>query len=85
MENRKVRLLFFSVLQDIAGGERLEFELPSDPCDVGEVLAELFERFAGLRAWEDRLLVAVNCAYARREDLVRAGDEVAIMPPVQGG
>jgi len=33
----------------------------------------------------DTLAFAVNGEYARMEDLVTPGDEVAVLPPVSGG
>ena len=36
-------------------------------------------------AWPDNLLAAVNMEYARPDQPVRDGDEVAFFPPVTGG
>jgi molybdopterin converting factor small subunit len=81
----KARVLFFSVLQDIAGkGDHL-IELPGGEGRVGDLLAAVFEKWPALREWDPSLLIAVNHAYARRDDPLPDGAEVAIMPPVQGG
>lgn len=81
----KARVLFFSVLQDIAGRGEHPIELPGDEARVGDLLAAVFEKWPALREWDRSLLIAVNHAYARREDPLPAGAEVAVMPPVQGG
>jgi len=79
-----VRVLFFSLLRDLAGTDRLALELPA-PSNLGDAVALLRERFPSLGAWEGRLLLAVNGEYADRATELADGDEVAVMPPVQGG
>ena len=38
-----------------------------------------------MEVWDERLLLAVNAEFANRDSVLREGDEVALMPPVQGG
>lgn len=80
----KVTVLFFSVLREIAGTDRIEWEI-ADRANLGELVADLEAHFPGLAAWDGRLLLAVNGEYADRSTPIAAGDEVALMPPVQGG
>jgi len=80
----KVTVLFFSVLREIAGTDRIEWETSEDAA-LGELVASLSERFPGLAGWQGRLLLAVNGEYAGPATPLSAGDEVALMPPVQGG
>ncbi|MAS94230.1 MAG: hypothetical protein CMO55_13620 [Verrucomicrobiales bacterium] len=80
-----VRLLFFSVLQDLTGTESMEVNLPDQGLKVRELLDMVIESFPGLEAWKTRLLIAVDCEYADLEQVVKPGSEVALMPPVQGG
>lgn len=80
----KVTVLFFSVLREIAGTDRIEWEA-GDHATLGELVADLQSRYPGLAAWEGRLLLAVNGEYSDRAMPIADGDEVALMPPVQGG
>ena len=48
-------------------------------------LEAVYGRFPALREWDAKMLVAVNCEYSARDFAVKDGDEVALMPPVQGG
>lgn len=80
----KVTVLFFSVLREIAGTDRIEWEIFAG-ATLGELVADLESRYPGLAAWEGRLLLAVNGEYADRAKPIADGDEVALMPPVQGG
>lgn len=86
-----VRVLFFSQLRDVCGTDELDFELEGLPRatavgqSVGDLLSVLYDRFEGLGKWDTRILVAVNQEYAERGQVLQSGDEVAVMPPVQGG
>ena len=79
-----VKVLFFSLLRDLAGTNQLVLELPV-PSTLGDAVDRLGERFPSLAAWDGRLLLAVNGEYADRATGLADGDEVALMPPVQGG
>lgn len=80
-----VRLLFFSVLQDLAGGESMDMKVPDDGIVLRDLLELVIERVPDLEKWKSRLLIAVDCEYAEADSLVMPGSEVALMPPVQGG
>lgn len=80
----KIRLLFFSILRDIAGADELMMELPNGAC-VSDLLDEAFTRWPKLKDWDASLLIAVDQTYAKRDAALHDGAEVAIMPPVQGG
>ena len=78
----RVRVLFFGVLKDLLGAEAETLELPP-----GATVAELLERFRARAAhpvW-NALAVAVNREYATGVLVLRADDEVALLPPVSGG
>ncbi|MDB6139893.1 MAG: molybdopterin synthase sulfur carrier subunit [Verrucomicrobiaceae bacterium] len=79
----KLRLLFFSVLRDLTG--TAELELTCEAATVRGLLGVLYERWPALAAWDASLLIAVDQTYARRDDPLHDGAEVALMPPVQGG
>ena len=80
----KVTILFFSQLRDICGMEELELEI-SESSTIGDLLESLYQRFEGLQKWDSRILIAADHEYVSRDALVVAGQEIAIMPPVQGG
>lgn len=76
-------LLFASVAQK-AGTRRLEL-----PVEGGETVAHvrdrLVERFPQLEPMLPNLLYALDEEYVRTTDLVRAGQTLAVIPPVSGG
>jgi MoaE-MoaD fusion protein len=79
----RVSVRLFAGLRERAGTDRLEVELPDD-ARVKDVLAAMAATPVG--ALRDReCVVAVNREYAGADVPVRAGDEVALVPPVSGG
>jgi len=87
-----VRVLFFSQLRDVCGTDEIDFDLEigtgtasEKEQSVGDLLSTLYQRFDGLAKWDARILVAVNQEYAERGQVLKPGDEIAVMPPVQGG
>ncbi len=83
----RVTVLFFSVLRDLVGADQLPVELATTDGapTLDFLLTTLYATHPGLESWDSRLLLAVNAEFAPRGTLLRAGDEVALMPPVQGG
>jgi molybdopterin converting factor subunit 1 len=77
-----VTVLLFASYAD-ALGPSVELELGEEPT-VADVVTCLSSLPAG-RALPPRPLVAVNQSYATYDHLLRAGDEVAVIPPVAGG
>lgn len=76
-----MRVLLFAALRD-AAGPSVEVSLPAG-ATVRELRAELARVLpAALLA---RSAIAVNHEYADDSREVRAGDEVAVIPPVSGG
>lgn len=75
--------MFFGALKEIFGSSEM-MEL-REGTDVAH-LKGLFEmRVTGRDALMRSIAVAVNQGYARAEDILHDGDEVAFLPPVSGG
>jgi molybdopterin synthase catalytic subunit/molybdopterin converting factor small subunit len=80
----RVTVQFFSFLRQLAGCNELPLELPA-PATVADVLAELYRRFPRLREAEKTTLMAVGVDFADRASVLRDGDVLSLMPPLQGG
>ena len=79
---KPVRVLYFASLRDAAGvaEERVQAQ--------GQDLAALYAQCSarhGFALPRDRLRVAVDGTFARWDDLVAEGAEIAFIPPVSGG
>jgi len=80
----RVRVLFFGMLKDLAGKSSETLEL-REGATVGDVLADCEAKIPRLKNAMASLAVAVNQQYAGAETVLRADDEVALLPPVSGG
>lgn len=76
-------VLLFASYADALGAPRVTVEVGPEPT-VREVLERL-RQLPGASRLPTAPLVAVNHRFARAHERVRAGDEVAIIPPVSGG
>jgi molybdopterin synthase catalytic subunit/molybdopterin synthase sulfur carrier subunit len=79
-----VRVLAFAGARDVLGAGELTFPL-AGPCTAAQLLELVCARHPGLAPYRGSIRVAVNGSYAAPGDPVRAGDEVALIPPVAGG
>jgi MoaD family protein len=80
----KVQVQFFSRLRDLAGQSKMELDLEEGKT-VADLLEMLFSQTPALREWNGSILVAAGVEFVGRDYVPRAGDEISIMPPVQGG
>ncbi len=80
----KIEVQLFSRLRDLAGGSLFTLELPED-ATVADALAQVYTDHPAVREWDRYLLLAVGLEYVGREQVLREGDSLSIMPPVQGG
>lgn len=79
-----VRVQLFSHLRDAAGISESEVHVP-EGASVADVLTVLYGRHPKLRAWDSSILFGIGVEFVERDHLLKEGDEIAIMPPVQGG
>jgi molybdopterin converting factor subunit 1 len=80
----RVTVRLFARLRDIAGAA----ELPRDVAagaTIGTVWKMLVGDFPEMAQYEKSISSAVNADYARMDQAVHDGDEVAFLPPVSGG
>ena len=79
-----VRLLFFGAARDTVGHSDTTLSLPNSTT-AAVAFEHVVENFPGLRRFGRSLLFAINEEYAAPDREVRAGDELAVFPPVSGG
>jgi molybdopterin converting factor subunit 1 len=77
-----VTVLLFASYAEQLGKNSMTLELP-EGARVDEALSRIQQAAAG--RLPPRPLVAVNQSYANGSDILRAGDELAVIPPVAGG
>jgi molybdopterin converting factor small subunit len=79
-----VQVTFYSYFKDLTGVARTSEALPE-----GSTLADLYHRlilhFPKLERMQKSTLMAVGVDYQGRDYVLQEGDEVSLVPPVQGG
>jgi molybdopterin converting factor small subunit len=80
----KLHVQFFSRLRELAGVSEMELEVP-EGTRVSELLELLYSHTPALRDWDKSILVAAGVEFVGRDYVVKPGEQISIMPPVQGG
>jgi molybdopterin converting factor subunit 1 len=80
----RVTVRLFARLHDIAGRSEVVYDV-TPGATIGSVWHQLAGQFPELGAYERSISSAVNADYARMDQVLREGDEVAFLPPVSGG
>jgi molybdopterin converting factor subunit 1 len=79
-----IEVLLFGAAADRAGTRKIQLAVEGSTT-LAEVWPLLADRHPGLSAMRDTLAFAVNGEYAKMDEPVGPGDEVAVLPPVSGG
>jgi len=80
----RVRVLRFGALRDAMALESETVELP-EAATVADLIERCMEAAPEARRFLGSIAVAVNREYAAHTQILRDGDEVALLPPVSGG
>lgn len=80
----KVHVQFFSRLRDLIGAAEMDLDIP-DGATAAALLEKLYSRTPALREWDKSILVASGVEFVGRDYVVKSGDQISVMPPVQGG
>jgi molybdopterin synthase catalytic subunit len=80
----QIQVLYFAVFRERLGKDGESLELP-DGARVADAIAALASVHASIAQLRGRFRVAVNQEFATDDTPLRAGDELALIPPVAGG
>src|SRR3989338_9714365 len=80
----KAKVRLFARLADLAGTRETELEL-GEGLSVAEAFRVLCQRFPEMADHAGSLMYAVNAEYVSPDHPLRAGDELAPIPPASGG
>ncbi len=77
-----MKILAFGIAKEIVGGPLLDVDARGVTVDeLKKQLAVLYPRLKQLTTF----MIAVNGEYATADQVIKANDEIAIIPPVSGG
>jgi molybdopterin converting factor small subunit len=80
----KVRTLFYAQLRDLVGIRELDLDL-ADGATVRDLLDKIYAQQPALRSYDKSILIGAGVEFVDRNYELKSGEEIAIMPPVQGG
>jgi MoaD family protein len=79
-----VHVQFYAQLRDLIGAGELEVEL-AEGATVRDLLEKIYAQQPALRPHDKSILIGAGVEFVDRNYKLKPGDEIAIMPPVQGG
>ncbi|MGA7274809.1 MAG: MoaD/ThiS family protein [Candidatus Udaeobacter sp.] len=79
-----VHVQFYAQLRDLIGTRELEVEL-AEGATVRDLLEKIYAQQPVLRAHDKSILIGAGVEFVDRNYTVKPNEEIAIMPPVQGG
>ena len=80
----RVTVRLFARLRDVVGTAELARDLPGG-ATIGDLWRELAREFPEFANYERSISSAINADYARMDQVIGDGDEIAFLPPVSGG
>ena len=81
-KNIKVQVLFFGATAEAVGKREVEIDLETDT-RAESALQSILRKYPQLE--NHSLLFAVNQEYARGDEMIKEGDELAVFTAVSGG
>jgi len=75
---------FYAQLRDLIGIRELDVDL-SKGATVRDLLDQIYAKQPALRRHDKSILIGAGVEFVDRSHKLKPGDEISIMPPVQGG
>lgn len=80
----KIRVQFFGQLREVTGVVETEVEMPAGG-HIADVIDVLQQKYPALRPYMPSTSFALNDEYVSREQPLRDGNVVGLLPPISGG
>jgi molybdopterin converting factor small subunit len=80
----KIRVQFYAQLRDLIGVRELDVDL-SEGATVRDLLEKIYAQQPALRPHDKSILIGAGVEFVDRNYRPKPGEEISIMPPVQGG
>jgi MoaD family protein len=80
----QVTVHFYSYFKDLTRCASAEVDLP-EKATIEQLLQNVFRLHPKLEPMKKSMLIAVGVDYQRQDYELKAGDDVSLFPPVQGG
>ena len=80
----KVRVQFYAQLRDLVGTRGMVVDL-AEGSTTRDLLEQIYAQQPKLRPHDKSILIGAGVEFVDRNYKLSPGDEISIMPPVQGG
>jgi len=80
----KVRVQFYAQLREVVGMRELDVDV-AEGATVRDLLEQIYAQRPNLRPHDKSILIGAGVEFVDRNYQLSPGDEISIMPPVQGG
>jgi MoaD family protein len=80
----KIHVQFYAQLRDLVGMRELNLDV-REGATVRDLLEEIYAQQPALRSHDKSILIGADVEFVDRNYELKPNEEIAIMPPVQGG
>ena len=80
----RMRVQFYAQLCDLVGKREIDVDL-AEGATVRDLLDEIYAQQPKLRSHDKSILIGADVEFVDRNYKLKPGEEISIMPPVQGG
>ena len=80
----KVRVQFYAQLRDLVGIRELDIDV-AEGSTIRDLLEQVYAQQPKLRPHDKSILIGAGVEFVDRNYKLKQGEQIAIMPPVQGG
>ena len=80
----KIHVQFYAQLRDLIGMRELDVDVV-EGATVRDLLEQIYAKQPALRSHDKSILIGAGVEFVDRNHKLKPGEEIAIMPPVQGG
>ena len=80
----KITAQLYGQLRDVAGKSKVEVIVP-EAATISNLLEQLYAQIPALRLHDKNILLGAGVEFVDRNYKLKPQEEIAVMPPVQGG
>jgi molybdopterin converting factor small subunit len=80
----KVRVQFYAQLRDLVGIRELDIDV-AEGSTIRDLLEQVYVQQPKLRPHDNSILIGAGVEFVDRNYRLKPGEEISVMPPVQGG
>jgi molybdopterin converting factor small subunit len=77
-----IQIQYFAQLRSLGGPASIDL---AEGTTIEGLLQSLFQVIPNLKDWNPHLLVAAGTDWVQRDYVIKPGEIISLMPPVQGG